>query len=157
SPTFEDNLSLPAVRTRIRQLQNQVQALKRVPIPAPNIQAKVQAYVEQLPMPSIGGIAADEALTVQWPTGLHALMAFLQPDVLVERLMVEIDRLTNTPCALPQREQQIVTLEDEIDRLQRTQEAIVVSTGAAREPECPPWIVLGAKVVPSASGRRSGD
>jgi hypothetical protein len=44
-----------------------------------------------------GGIALDEVLTVQWSTGLHALMAFLQPDVLVDRLMVEINRIANTP------------------------------------------------------------
>jgi hypothetical protein len=27
--------------------------------------------MERLPMPIIGGIGADEALTVWWPTGLH--------------------------------------------------------------------------------------
>ena len=30
-------------------------------------------------------------------------------------------------------------LEEEIDRLQRTEEAAVVATGAPREPGCPPW------------------
>jgi len=58
-------------------LQNQVAALKRVPVPASDIKQKVRSYVERLPMPIIGGIGADEALTVQWPTGLHALLAFL--------------------------------------------------------------------------------
>jgi Tfp pilus assembly protein PilN len=57
----------------------------------------------------------------------HArLMAFLQPDVLVERLMAEIDRIANTPCPLAQREQRIAKLEEEIDQLQRTEEAIVL-------------------------------
>src|SRR5262249_32069318 len=98
-------------------------------------------------MPTIGGIGADEALTVQWPTGLHALMAFLQPDVLVERLMTEIDWIANTPCPLAQREQRIAKLEEEIDRLQRTEEAIVVATGAPSERGCPPWVVLGVKAI----------
>ena len=85
---------------------------------------------------------------MQWPTGLHALiMAFLQPDVLVDRLMVEIDRIANTPYPLAEREQQIAELERGIDRLQRTEEAIVVATGAARERGCPPWVVLGVKAV----------
>jgi len=57
-------------------------------------------------------------------------MAFLQPDVLVERLMAEIERIANTPCPLAQREQRIAKLEEEIDRMQRTEEAIVVATGA---------------------------
>jgi hypothetical protein len=68
-------------------LQNQVEALKRIPLAASDIEQKVRTCVERLPMPIIGGIGADEALTVLWPTGLHTLMAFLQPDVLVERLM----------------------------------------------------------------------
>jgi hypothetical protein len=59
-----------------------------------------------------GGIAAGETLTVHWPTGLYALMAFLQPDV-------------DTPCPLAEREQQIAELEGEIDQLQRTEEAIL--------------------------------
>jgi hypothetical protein len=146
-PDVEDGVSLSAVRVRIKKLQNEVEALKRVPVPAPNIREKVRGYVERLPMPSVGGIAAGEGLTVQWPAGLHALMAFLQPDVLVDRLTAEIDRIANTPCPLAEREQWIVESEQEIDRLQRTEEAIVVSTGAPRERGCPPWVVLGARAT----------
>jgi hypothetical protein len=154
NPAVEDGLSLPAVRARIKELQGEVQALKRAPVPAPNIREKVRAYVERLPMPSIGGLAAGEALTVQWPTGLHALMAFLQPDALVDRLMVEINRIANTPCPLAEREQLIAKLECEIDRLQRTEEAIVVSTDAPRERGCLPWAVLGAKVMEAPAAHR---
>ena len=74
-------------------------------------------------------------------------MAFLQPDVLVERLMTEIDRIANTPCPLAERKQRIAKLEEEIDRMQRTEEAIVVATGAPRDAGCPPWVVLGVKTV----------
>jgi hypothetical protein len=153
-PDVEDGLQLSDVRARIKKLQNEVAALKHVPIPAPNIQEKVRAYVERLPMPSIGGIAAGEALTVGWPTGMHALMAFLQPDVLVDRLTAEIDRIANTPCPLAEREQQIVKLEEEIDRLQRTEEAVVVSTDAPRERGCLPWVVLGAKIMEAPGAHR---
>jgi hypothetical protein len=61
--------------------------------------------------------------------------------------MTEIDWIANTPCPLAQRKQQIAELEDQIDRLQRTEEAIVVSTGAPREAGCPPWVVLGLKAI----------
>src|SRR5262249_31318192 len=81
------------------------------------------------------------------------LMAFPQPDVLVERLMAEIDRIANTPCPLAQREERIAKLEEEIDRLQRTEEAIVVATGAPREAGCPPWVVLGVKAIEAPSVR----
>jgi hypothetical protein len=125
-------LSLSAVRARIKRLKNQVEVLKGVPILPSDVRQKVETYVEGLTRPVVGGIALDEALTVQWPTGLHALMAFLQPDVLVDRLMAEINRIANTPCPLAEREQQIAELEREIDRLQRTEEAIVVdATGTA--------------------------
>ena len=103
--------------------------------------------MERLPIPSIGGIGAGEALTVQWPTGLPALMAFLQPDVLADRLMLAINQIANTPCPLAEREQRIAKLEGEIDRLQRIEEAIIVATDAPREAGCPPWVVLGVKAV----------
>jgi hypothetical protein len=104
-------------------------------------------------MPSIDGIAAGESLTVQWPTGLHALMAFLQPDVLVDRLMIAISQIANSPCPRAEREQWIVEVEQEIDRLQRTEESIVVATGAPRERGCPPWVVLGVKAMEAPGGR----
>jgi hypothetical protein len=154
-PDVEDGLSLVDVRARIKKLQSQVEALKRVPIPSSNIREKVQAYVRGLSRPVVSGIGAGEALRVEWPTGLHALMAFLQPDALVDRLMAEIDRIANTPCPLAEREQRIVDFEQEIDRLQRTEEALVVSTDAPRERGCPPWVVLGAKIIeaPGVHGR----
>jgi hypothetical protein len=102
-----------------------------------------KGYVQNLTRPVIGGIGAGEALTVQWPTGLHALMAFLQPNLLVDRLMVAVNQIANTPCPLAEREQQITELEIEIDRLQHTEEAIVVATGAPRERGCPPWSCWG--------------
>jgi hypothetical protein len=153
-PEVEDGFSLSTVRSRIKKLRNTVEVLKGVPVPPSNIREKVQTYVQGLTRPVVGGIALGEALTVQWPTGLHALMAFLQPDVLVDRLMVEINRIANTPCALPEREQRIAELEQEVDRLQRTEEAIVVATGAPRERGCPPWVVLGVKAVEARAAER---
>jgi hypothetical protein len=154
APDVEDGLQLSDVRARIKKLQNDVEALKRVPVPASDIERKVRTYVRGLSRPVVSGIAAGEALTVQWPTGLHALMAFLQPDVLVDRLTAEINRIANTPCPLAEREQQIAKLEEEIDHLQRTEEAIVVSTDASRERGCPPWVVLGAKVTEAPGVQR---
>jgi hypothetical protein len=129
-PDVEDGLSLPALRARIRKLKSEAEALRRVPVPPSDIREKVRSYVQDMTRPAIGGIGTGEALSVQWPTGPHALMAFLQPDALVERLMVAINQIANTPCPLAQREQQIAEIEGEIDRLQRTEEAIVVATGA---------------------------
>ena len=146
-PDIEDGLSLRDARARIKKMRDSVAALKRVTVPPSDIREKVRTYVQGLTRPIVSGIASGEALTVQWPTNLHALMAFLQPEALVDRLMAEIDRIANTPYPLAEREQQIAELEREIDRLQRTEEAIVVATGAPHERGCPPWVVLGVKAV----------
>ena len=37
---------------------------------------------------------------------------------------------------------------------QRTEEAIVVATGAPRERGCPPWVVLGVKAIEAPGVRR---
>jgi hypothetical protein len=151
-PGGDDGLSLSDVRARIKNLKNQVEVLKGVPTPPSNIREKVQTYVQGLTRPIVGGIGGvDETLTVKWPMEPHVLLAFLQPDVLVERLMAEIDRIANTPCPVAQREQRIAKLEEEIDRLQRIEEAIVVPTGAPREAGCLPWVVLGVRHPASAA------
>jgi hypothetical protein len=67
--------------------------------------------------------------------------------VLVERLVPEIDRIPNTRCPPAECEQQIAKFEEEIDRLRRTEEAVVVATSAPCEAGCPPWVVLGVKAV----------
>ena len=56
----------------------------------------------------------------------------------------------------PRRSSSASRNEREIDRIQRTEEAIVVATGAPREPECPAWVVLGVKVV-EARGALHGE
>jgi hypothetical protein len=55
-PDVEAGLSLSEVRAHIKKLQNQVDALNRVPVPASDVEQKVRTYVERLPMPIIGGI-----------------------------------------------------------------------------------------------------
>src|SRR5262245_39601210 len=153
-PDVKDGLSLSEVRARIKKLKSAAESLRRVPVPPSDVREKVRTYVHDLTRPVIGGIGTGEVLSVQWPKELHALMAFLQPDALVERLTTEIDRIANTPCPLAQREQQIAELEGEIDRLQRTEEAIVVTTRAPRETGCPPWVVLGVKAIEAPGVRR---
>jgi hypothetical protein len=103
NPGVEDGLSLSAARARIKKLKNTVETLKGVPVPPSNIREKVQTYVQGLTRPIVGGIALGEALTVQWPRDLHALMAFLRPDLLVDRLMDAINQIANTPCPLAER------------------------------------------------------
>lgn len=110
--------------------------------------------MQGLTWPIAGDIALGEALTVQWPRDLHARMAFLQSDLLVDRLMDAINQIANTPCPLAQREQQIAELKGEIDRLMRIEESLVVATGAPRQPGCLPAVVLGCSSTDSKATRR---
>ena len=41
----------------------------------------------------------------------------------------------------------IAELEQEIERLQRTEETVIVAPGAPRERGCPSWVVLGGKAI----------
>jgi hypothetical protein len=41
----------------------------------------------------------------------------------------------------------IAELDQEIERLRRTEEAIVVATAAPRQRGCPAWVVLGVKAA----------
>ena len=152
-PGGDDGLPLSDVRARVKKLKSAVEALKGVPVSPPDIREKVRTYVQGLTRPVIGGIGAGESLAVRWPMEPHVLMAFLEPDVLVDRLMLAINQIANTPCPLAEREQRIAKLEEEIDRLQRTEEAIVVATGAPREAGCLPWVVLGVKAIEAPSVR----
>jgi hypothetical protein len=48
----------------------------------------------------------------------------------------------------------IAELDQEIERLQRSEEAIVVATGAPRERGCPPWVGAAALCWSSLANKR---
>jgi hypothetical protein len=62
------------------------------------------------------------------------------------RSRLESGRWRSAARWLPEREQRIAGTEHLIG-WQRTEEAIVVATGAPRERGCPPCVVLGVKAV----------
>jgi hypothetical protein len=66
-----------------------------------------------------------------------------QPWQLPRRTAGHGSKADTQPRWLPESEQRIAELEQEIDRLQRTEETIVVATAAPRERGCPAWVVLG--------------
>jgi hypothetical protein len=143
----EDGLSLAAVRAQIKKMQNAVAALRNVPIPAPDIAAKVRADVDAMTEPTVSGIAAGEKFTSRWPTHPIVLLACFDREMVEKRLLAAVDKLANTHGSLAERQVRIAELEREIDRLRHVEEVIVVKTGTPRERGCPPWVVLGVKAV----------
>lgn len=156
TPEIETGITLPAIRARIKRLEEAAIALKRIPLPAADIRQRVEAYVQSLTQPVIRGVAAGERLTVEWPgyprtlgapppphVDLFTLVAFLQPEQFAQRLLATISK-----AAPPvDRDQQIKNLEQEIEQLQRAEETLVVSIGAERVSGRPPEVVLGCKVI----------
>jgi hypothetical protein len=69
-------------------------------------------------------------------------MALLLPDAMVNALMREIDRVSNTPMPLPQRKRRIAELRREIDTLQRQSLALGEEASGL-----PPEVILGVKVT----------
>ena len=59
---------------------------------------------------------------------------------------LESGRWRSAARCLPRARSRIAELDQEIERLQRSEEATVVATGAPRERGCPPSVVLGVKV-----------
>ena len=78
------------------------------------------------------------------------------PDHLEVKVVAKakLDPLQSRRFPAAEHEQRIAKLEEEIDRLQRTEEAIVVATGAPREAGCSPWVVLNVKAVGTRRPRR---
>jgi hypothetical protein len=68
------------------------------------------------------------------------------------RSRLESGRWRSAARWLPEREQRIAELEQEIDQSQ-TEEAIVVATSALRERRCPAWVLLGVKALEMGGGR----
>ena len=161
-PAVETGITLPSIRARINQFEGSVAALKKVPLPSVDIKDRVHAYVQSLTQPVIRGVAAGEQLTVEWPgprdkfaaaphVDLFVLAAFLEPNKFAERLLATIHK-----AAPPSdRDDQIAELEQEIEQLQRAEEALVVSTGASRVSGRPPQVVLGCKIVTATRGARA--
>jgi hypothetical protein len=63
------------------------------------------------------------------------------------RSRLESGRWRSAARCLPERGRASPSLSQEIERLQRSEEATVVATGAPRERGCPPWVVLSVKAV----------
>jgi hypothetical protein len=72
------------------------------------------------------------------------------------RSRLEIGRWRLSRSLSARARSRIAELDQEIEWLQRSEEAIVVATGAPREPGCPAWVVLGVKAV-EARGALHGE
>jgi hypothetical protein len=125
--TEPDGTDLAALQHRIREAEDEVQRLRAVQVPPPDIKERVREYVATLARPKVSGIG--QQLRVTWPNDTAAVLALLLPEQMTSALLQEIERQSNLPMPLPQRKRRIAELQAEIDTLQRQALALGAGTG----------------------------
>jgi hypothetical protein len=100
-----------AVRARIKTAEDELRALRAVPVPAPDIQQKIEDYVRSMARPKVSGVGNGEKLDVDWPNNnVVSMMALLHGEAMVEVLMKEVDRTANSPMPPAARQKRITKL-----------------------------------------------
>jgi hypothetical protein len=148
--------SLAEVRDDIRRRKDELKVLDAVPVPVPDIEERVKAYVAQMSRPKVTGIETGN-LQVYWDKDWPSLVAFLDPGRLVRAVMSEVTAMANERLPVAQREQRMDVLEDEIRGLRYVEEKLI---GAAtepveRSPEAPARAILGAEIVASGAEKKA--
>lgn len=159
--------TLASVRALIKAAQDEIVTLQRAPVPAKDIGQRIKAYVHKLAdagRPLVYGISEGEELRIVWPQyarvnrdrphlgylGAHAdallLAAYLSPNALIDKLMAEAEATAAEPLPVAKRQPRIAALAEEIERLQRIEEAIISANGGERQAGRPAPVVLGCKV-----------
>jgi hypothetical protein len=163
-----DGHDLAGVRGRIKAANAELEALRRAPAPAEDIEARVRDYVRGL-APKVRGVGVSERLSIVWPGAQTAtqyisehtcdplaLVAALFPDRMLALVMGEVQRMANDPLPVVQRAPRIAALDRELEELHRVEESLVTVAIAAgqpahRSPSGPPAAVLGVRVADRAS------
>jgi|SRR6516165_7855756 hypothetical protein len=180
SPAVGGQYNLQEVRTRLAAIAAELAALQRVPTPDPNLRRRIERYVEDLAenaMPELQGIAANQELRVYWPGEARAsrrnlnnfdtisansllMTAWLQPNLLVDRLVAIANRMADELVPAAERPARIAALEAEALTWRYVEESLVtraLSQGdtAVRDPNALPECVLQVRVRSNAKVTKS--
>jgi septal ring factor EnvC (AmiA/AmiB activator) len=139
---------LAEVRQRIKDAEDELKALRAVPVPCADIKVRIEHYVSSLARPTVSGIAKGETLRVSWPNDATSVLALLLGDRMVEVLSQEVERMANDPMPLAERSKRIGELTAEVDTLQRQALALSAETCGL-----PPQAVLGVRAVETKTSR----
>ena len=154
------NVAIAKTRNEIRAARQNLQAVKRAPLPKAFQKKLAAAYVMQLAKPNITitpdgkfGASFDNP-NVEGRICIETVLAWLDPDRFVAVLEREIDAMPEAALTLTatERAQRIAELSTHIDQLERSEEALIEAAQAqgievARRTDCSPSCVLGVRVV----------
>ena len=106
--------------------------MRAAPTPSRDIKQRLKVYLNELARPKITGISAGEKLRIIWPGARETisgpsefsaetlpLFALLFRDQMLDSLLAEVERMSNTPLPAQKRAERMKVLSEEIDRLQR--------------------------------------
>jgi hypothetical protein len=117
---------------------------------SPDIEERVEVYVQSLARPRVTGVSTGRRLDVRWPmTDATSLLAILMPDKVTEVILAEIERAANLPMPPEGRRKRMGELRRQIDTLQRQAVALGADTR-----DLPAEVVLGVRVVHCEQGKR---
>jgi DNA repair exonuclease SbcCD ATPase subunit len=139
-----NGLDRRALAAQLKAAEDELQALRAVPMPAPDIEDRIRDYVAAQARPKLMGIGSGQSFDVVWPNDVTALLALLLPTEMTNALLNEAERQSNTPMPLAQRQQRIAELGQRIDTLQRQTFALDADTTGL-----PAEVILGVRVVPA--------
>ena len=162
-----DGLALDDVRSRRRAVCEEIRILDSAPVPGPDLEARITAYVRDLARsarPYVRGIGAGQQLEVLWPShgecnrknlngfsdhqaSVLMLMAALFPRELGELILGSVEADTSEPLPVGERPQRMAQLRAEIDVMWRLLAALIEAAGEPHDPQCPPWAILGVREV----------
>jgi predicted nucleic acid-binding Zn-ribbon protein len=149
APVKPNGADLASVRRRIANAEDEIAQLSAIPVPASDIESRVQEYVNALARPKVTGVATGQRLQVTWPDDVIAVLALLLPDQMTSALVQDVERQSNAPMPLAERKKRIAELKAQVDTLQRAALALGDSNGL------PPEVVLGVRVVKREPAKRS--
>jgi hypothetical protein len=158
---------LASVRGRLAAIASETKALQDAPSPSSDIADRIRAYVSELGRKGAPlfhrGLSGDVPLDIRWPgtdanrfsgsgfdtTRANALLltAWLQPDLLTERLLKEVEELAMQPLPVAERAGYLRQLAAEMRSLRYVEGALVARLLDAGEPvtrdaSAPPQCVL---------------
>jgi hypothetical protein len=162
---------LPQIRERMAQLREELRELKQAPMPSQDLEQRLAKYVSDLAIgarPVIYKGLGGGDLDIRWPGERRAnrhnlsgfdnefsngllMLAFVQPELLLQRLLKEARHVCSIPCPPEERPAKIAALEAQLNELGYVEEGLI--TKALNEGEvvtrfrdAKPWHVLQVRV-----------
>jgi hypothetical protein len=178
--TSPNGRGLAQIREQMAALREEVRELQQAPVPSADLEQRLAEYVSNLAIaarPVIWRGLSGGDLDIRWPGERKAnrhnlagfdtefsngllMCAFLQPELLLQRLMAEAKHVCSIPCPPEARPTRIAELEEQLDQLGYVEEACVTRAqndgeSVTRFRDAKPWHVLMVKNPQTEEVRRT--